>query len=75
VLQVYEDGHGLRFVDTRPCAIQSNWTIRGAEAEIYRMCDSAQPMIESEPAVDTLLKNKVMLKINGKLLSIGVKSA
>ena len=73
VLQVYDNGDELRFVDTRPCAIQSNWTISGVEAEIYRQCDSAQP-IESQ-AVDTLLKNKVMLGINGKLLSIGIKSA
>ena len=73
VLQVYDDGDELRFVDTRPCAIQSNWTIRGEEAEIYRKCDTAQP-IESL-VVDTLLKHKVMLRINDKLLSIGIKSA
>jgi magnesium-protoporphyrin IX monomethyl ester (oxidative) cyclase len=77
VLQVYDDGDGLRIVDTRPCAIQSNWTISGPAADIYRLCDSAQPIatIKSPAAVDTLLKNKVMLRINDKLLSIGTKSA
>jgi magnesium-protoporphyrin IX monomethyl ester (oxidative) cyclase len=78
MLKVYDDGDdGLRVVDTRPCAIQSSWTMRGEEAEIYRLCDSAQPvaMIKSQAAIDTLLKNKVMLRINDKLLSIGTKSA
>ena len=77
VLEVYDDGDGLRFVDTRPCAVQKSWTIRGLEAEIYRRCDSAQPvaMFKSQPAIDTLLKNKVMLRINDKLLSIGTKAA
>jgi len=75
VLQVYDDGNRLRFIDTRPCAIQSDWTIGGVAAEIYRRCDSAQSvaMFESQPAaVDTLLRNKVVLQINDKLLSIGV---
>jgi magnesium-protoporphyrin IX monomethyl ester (oxidative) cyclase len=77
MLKVYDDGDDLRVVDTRPCAIQSSWTMRGEEAEIYRLCDSAQPvaMIKSQAAIDTLLKNKVMLRINDKLLSIGTKSA
>jgi ribosomal peptide maturation radical SAM protein 1 len=43
VLEVYDDGDRLRFVDTRPCAIQRNWTVEGLEADIYRLCDSARP--------------------------------
>ena len=76
VLQVYDEDDGLRIIDTRPCAIQSNWTIRGVAAEIYRLCDSAQPlaMFKSED-IETLLNNKVMLALNGKLLAIGIKSA
>ena len=80
VLQVYAEGDGVRIVDTRPCAFQSNWTISGLAAEIYRACDSAQPLatLKSkfgegfESALDTLLANKVMLAMNDKLLSIGV---
>ena len=80
VLQVYDDGDGLRIIDTRPCAIQGNWTIRGVAADVYRLCDSAQPisLLKSrlgdgiEPALDTLLSNKIMLSMHDKLLSIGV---
>lgn len=42
VVEVHDDGHCLRFFDTRPCAIQRNWTIEGLEADIYRLCDSAR---------------------------------
>jgi len=79
VLQVYDESDGLQIVDTRPCAIQSNWTIRGLAAEIYRCCDSAQPKSQFgddvEPALDTLLTNKLMLSLNDKLLAIGINSA
>lgn len=83
VLQVYDEGDGWRIIDTRPCAIQGNWTIRGAEAKLYRLCDSAQPMAllksqlgaDLEPALDTLLTNKLMLSMHDKLLSIGLNSA
>jgi len=76
VLRVYDEGDGLRIVDTRPCAIQSNWTIRGLEAEIYRFCDSAQPLATFKSQdIETLLNNKIMLALNDKLLAIGVKSA
>ncbi|HEV2861447.1 MAG TPA: RiPP maturation radical SAM C-methyltransferase [Pyrinomonadaceae bacterium] len=42
VLQVHDDGERLRFVDTRPCAGRREWTVEGLEAEVYRLCDSAQ---------------------------------
>ena len=80
VLQVHDDGDVLRFVDTRPCAVQRSWTISGLEAKIYRLCDSAQgmPQLRShlgdavEPAIDTLLTNKVLLRMDDKLLSLAV---
>jgi magnesium-protoporphyrin IX monomethyl ester (oxidative) cyclase len=75
-LHVYAEGDGLRIVDTRPCAIQTNWTIRGVAAEIYRQCDSAQPLANFKSQdIETLLNNKLMLSMNGKLLAIGIKSA
>ena len=42
VLRAYDDGRRLQFVDTRPCATQRNWTVGEMEAEVYRLCDSAQ---------------------------------
>jgi magnesium-protoporphyrin IX monomethyl ester (oxidative) cyclase len=80
VLNVSAEGDRLRIRDTRPCAIQSNWTIGGLAAEIYRLCDSAQPITtlksqfgaDFEPALDTLLSNKIVLRMNDKLISIGV---
>jgi magnesium-protoporphyrin IX monomethyl ester (oxidative) cyclase len=44
VLRVYDDGRRLRFLDTRPCAVQRSWTVEGLEAEVYRLCDSAQTL-------------------------------
>lgn len=42
VLQVYDEGRRLRFVDTRPCAVRGSWTAGELESEVYRACDSAQ---------------------------------
>jgi len=42
VLQVYDEGRRLQFVDTRPCATLRSWTAGELEAEVYRLCDSAQ---------------------------------
>ncbi|HEY6216526.1 MAG TPA: RiPP maturation radical SAM C-methyltransferase [Pyrinomonadaceae bacterium] len=76
VLQVYDEGDGLRIIDTRPCAIQSNWTIRGLAAEIYRQCDSAQPLaMFNSQDIELLLNNKIMLAMNDKLLAIGINSS
>jgi ribosomal peptide maturation radical SAM protein 1 len=89
VLQVYNEGNRLHFWDTRPCANQRSWTAEGLEAEVYRLCDSAQipaalnrelsarhgvevSMQEIGPAIDNLLRSKVLLSLNGKLLAIGV---
>ena len=83
VLHVYDEGDALRVIDTRPCAIQSNWKLTGLAAQVYRLCDSAQTMAtlkshlpeDLTAPIDTLLKNKLMLALNDKLLAIGTKSA
>jgi len=83
VLQVYDDGDVLRFIDTRPCAVQRSWTISGLEAEVYRLCDSAQAIAQLrsnlgdavEPAIDTLLTTKVSLRMDDKLLSLAVNQS
>jgi magnesium-protoporphyrin IX monomethyl ester (oxidative) cyclase len=90
-LDVHDNGSMLQFTDTRPCARRSNWTADGLQAELYRLCDSAQSpgvliqklssvrgaelaMEEIEPAIESLLDSKVLLSLNGKLLSIGVNA-
>ena len=89
VLCVHDEGQRLQIVDTRPCANQRSWTAGELEAEVYRLCDSAQTpaallkqlsmrrgmevsMQEIEPAIETLCRARVLLPLNGKLLSIGV---
>ena len=89
VLQVYDEGKPVHFFDTRPCAQQRTWTAEGLEAEVYRLCDSAQtraalthqlnvrqesevPMGKIDSAIQSLLAAKVLLSLNGKLLSLGV---
>jgi ribosomal peptide maturation radical SAM protein 1 len=42
VLRACDEGGQLRFIDTRSCAYQPSWIAGELEAEIYRLCDSAQ---------------------------------
>jgi ribosomal peptide maturation radical SAM protein 1 len=42
VLRVCQEGSRLRIVDTRQVAHRRNWTAGELEAEVYRLCDSAQ---------------------------------
>jgi hypothetical protein len=55
--------------------------VEGLEADIYRLCDSAQTRSalkaqlktpEIEPAIDSLIRSKVLLSLNDKLLAIGI---
>lgn len=89
VLQVYDEDNRLHFFDTRPCAEKRSWTAEGLEADVYRLCDSAQKpaavnnqltvlrgaevsMQEIKPAIDSLLKSRALLSLNGKLLAIAI---
>ncbi len=89
LLQVRDQDNRLHFFDTRPCAKQTSWSVEGLEADVYRLCDSAQTpvalnhqlrarrgaefsMQEMETSIDSLLNANVMLRLNGKLLAIGV---
>jgi ribosomal peptide maturation radical SAM protein 1 len=87
VLQVYDDGSALQFFDTRPCAMQRSWIAEGLEADVYRLCDSAQSPSallqqlsaqrevsppEFQAAIDHLVELKVLLSLNGKLLGLAV---
>src|ERR1035438_2152665 len=79
-------GPHLRIVDTRPMARRQDWTAGEMEAEVYRLCDSAQTPAallkqisarrevsseEVQTAIQTLCDAKVMLQMNGKLISLG----
>ncbi len=92
VLNVWDDGRQLQVLDTRPCARRRSWTAREVEAEVYRLCDSAQTLTgllaqlsrrresqvsldELKSAIAPLCDAKVVLRLNGKLLSLGVNRA
>lgn len=88
VLMVRDDGRRVNFFDTRPCAGRRSWIADELESEIYRRCDSAQTRVtllaqlaqagkevsiqEFEGAVAELCDAKVVLRLNGKILSLGV---
>jgi ribosomal peptide maturation radical SAM protein 1 len=83
ILRVYDDGRRLHILDTRACAYQRNWTAGELESNVYRLCDSAQtvgslvkqlsvPAEKIEPAIETLCRAKVLMRLNGKLLALGV---
>jgi ribosomal peptide maturation radical SAM protein 1 len=83
MLQVYDEENRLHFFDTRPCAVLRRWTVSGLEADIYRLCDSAQTRAvlnaelkvstaEIEPAINSMLRTNVLLSLNDKLIAIGV---
>lgn len=91
VLRIYDDGHSIRIVDTRPCTCQTLWTVGGVAAEVLRLCESVQTpvsllqrlsecrgrevlMQEVEPVIETLCHAKIVLRLNRKLLSLGVSS-
>jgi len=88
VLRVYDEGAQLRIIDTRPLARQQSWTMGELEACVYRACDSArtpaavmkdlarlpgdQSSERISSAIETLCDAKVLVGMNGKLLSLGV---
>lgn len=84
VLRVYDEGPRLRMVDTRPCAHERTWMVEGLEADVYRICDSAQTEAALQrrlsagnvgAAIDRLCAAKLMLRHDGRLLALGVNAA
>jgi ribosomal peptide maturation radical SAM protein 1 len=88
-LYVYQEGPRMRVVDSRGIAPRRVWTTDGLEAEVYRLCDSAQTPAgimkqisarynaevspeDVEASIRTLCDAKVLLQMNGRLLSLGV---
>jgi magnesium-protoporphyrin IX monomethyl ester (oxidative) cyclase len=80
-LYVDDDGERLQVTDTRPCALARNRILTGLEATVYRLCETAQTAMalersglswtEAEPAIDALCESRLLLRLNGKLLSLG----
>jgi magnesium-protoporphyrin IX monomethyl ester (oxidative) cyclase len=90
VLRGSDNGEKLHFLDTRPCAVQKQWTAGELESEIYRLCDSAQTANalseqlaacgkdaspeEIKAGIETLCAVKVALHLNGKVLALAAVS-
>jgi ribosomal peptide maturation radical SAM protein 1 len=89
ILQVGIEGSELQIVDSRPVTHERNWIVGEMEAEVYRLCDSAQTpsallkqisarremgvsMEKVYTAIQTLCNAKVMLQMNGKVISLGI---
>ena len=89
VLTVRDEGDRLEIRDTRAGVERPSRTLRGLEAEIYRLCDTAQTTAslprklaersrgqaraaDVDEAVESLCRNRDLLRLDGVLLSIGV---
>jgi magnesium-protoporphyrin IX monomethyl ester (oxidative) cyclase len=87
VLCVSDDGDAIDVLDTRACAPARRVTLEGAEADVYRGCDSAvsgsdlkarlaragrASADQVDAALSRLLERRVVLKIHGKYLALGV---
>ncbi|HSR54411.1 MAG TPA: RiPP maturation radical SAM C-methyltransferase [Acidobacteriota bacterium] len=81
VLQVRQVPSGLHVADSRPATAAGRYSLGRREAAVFRFCDSARPrsllakkLPGHEEAVETLLTLRLLLQLNGKLLSIGTDS-
>jgi len=79
LLQVRDTGSGLTVSDTRPDAARSHDRLGPKAAAVYRLCDSArtpasvaEKLPGHEQATDELIARRLLLPLNGKLLSLGV---
>jgi len=90
-LEIRDDGRRLDVLDTRPCARETRWTAEGLEAEVYRLCGAGQSSRalraalaaqglevtaeEVDRAGDALCAAKLAVRLNGRLLGLGVSAA
>ncbi len=77
----------IRIRDTRPVAVRSYYTLNGLEREIYLRCDAAcrtatlKSFIEKqghdrgevEAAIERLVKQKLMIELDGRLLALALE--
>jgi len=79
ILRVEEVDDGLRITDTRPYAVDRFYQLGEKAAEVYRLCDVAKTQASvvkklpnHEEVVEELIARRMLLPLNGKLLSLGV---
>ncbi len=87
ILEVHVEDHRLHVVDTRPFARERSRIMSELEADVYRLCDSAQTYTalskalpqfsdrDMELAIENLCSAQVLLRLNGKLLALPVNGA
>lgn len=73
----------LRFFDTRPLAVDRQWSCDGLARELYLACDSARssarlaeelgrPWEELEPIVNEMHHRRLLLPLSGRWLAVAV---
>lgn len=86
VLSMREDSNTLVIKDTRPIAIAPCFCLTGVQKEIYLSCDQAQKESELQQmlqdkgfeqkdidiAIQKLLENKLLIRIDSRLLALAV---
>lgn len=83
ILSVSDEGHRLRFYDTRPLAVSRQWECEGLARQLYLACDVARtpkwlmeelqrPWEELEAVAGQLLERRLLLPLSGRWLSIAV---
>ncbi len=72
-LDAYGTSDLLVIEDTRPCAIRGRHIFTGLAARLYRECDTAaKPAAEVRPLIERFLQNKLMVEMDGRVLSLAV---
>ncbi len=89
VLDITDDGEQIHIQDTRPCAVDREQVIAGLAYWVYITCNQAlsskellktlrkmglaNSWEEIQPVVEELQKRKILLNLDGRLLSLGVR--
>ena len=75
ILSMRDENERLMIIDTRPCALQRVVYLEGREREVYLECDTpkARKSFADPEVVDSLVERKLMLELDGKVLSLAVR--
>jgi ribosomal peptide maturation radical SAM protein 1 len=88
VLTMVDDGNALELEDTRPVAVTRHTTLTGLARELYLECDEAHlrdallvrlkrrgvKRRDAEAAIVDLVDRKLMLELEGNLISLAVRA-
>jgi hypothetical protein len=72
LLSVADDGETLRFLDTRRCAVELRPSLSGELRDAYLQCEGA-PRRERVAGADELLRLRLVLEIDGRLVALGLR--